>query len=265
MGDQPFHFIENAPFDLDVPMFDNRDPVSSRRASKKTFVSEGFLELYAVLSGFPTIGHRSVNEGDMFHDIYPKEALFDKQCQKSLGPFHFHKDLACGHVPLDFVNILAVRSSPANQIHTTFVGNRAALAILEPETRAALRCNEFHTRFDTASAESYSSADAQGHAVVEGEESIFFFEGRTRALTPRAEKAIELLKAALHRCKRKVLMLPGDFVSISNNKSLHGKEVGHVSDATAARHRWSVKTVNVHSLEPHARYLLSPGGFVVDG
>src|SRR5580698_6023067 len=81
---QPFVVIGGAPIDPVLPVFTSEDPVTEKRTVKKTFVAEGFLALYAKLTGTEIIGHLSVNDGDLFHDIYPKPSMFDTQSQKTL-------------------------------------------------------------------------------------------------------------------------------------------------------------------------------------
>lgn len=63
----PLVVIGNAPIDLDLPRFGSADPVHEKYRLKKTFVAEGFLAAYGVLTGTEIIGHLSVNEGDFFH------------------------------------------------------------------------------------------------------------------------------------------------------------------------------------------------------
>lgn len=46
----PFVVIGNAPIDDQLPVFDPADPVGDKYLKKKTFVAEGFLAIYAVLT-----------------------------------------------------------------------------------------------------------------------------------------------------------------------------------------------------------------------
>src|SRR5262249_54388598 len=88
----PCVVIGNCPIDETLPVFDPTDPVGSKYLVKKTFVAEGFLALYAVLTGTEIIAHKSVNEGDFFHDIYPKASMYESQSQKTLLTLRFHRD-----------------------------------------------------------------------------------------------------------------------------------------------------------------------------
>src|SRR5579884_2358402 len=86
---EPIVVIGNCPIDETLPVFDAEDPVRSKYQLKKTFVAEGFLALYALLTGTVPIAHKSVNGGDFFHDIYPKKSMYESQSQKTLETLRF--------------------------------------------------------------------------------------------------------------------------------------------------------------------------------
>ena len=266
--DSPFVFIESVPLDDDLPILDNSDPTLSKRATKRTFVIEGYLEVYSQVSGCAAIGYRNVNDGDIFHDVYPKEDLFFSQSQKALGPFYFHKDLASDSVPADYVNIVSVRSTSANQIYNTFASNKDVLLALGSKTKEVLLSPQFCTQLDDRSDSAAGGPgleNARRHAILQEDgRGLFFFETRTKGLTEHAQRAVQDLTHALHGRQKRVLMLPGDFVSISNHMSLHGKEVHKIQDEAAMRHRWSMKTVNVRNLAQYARYFESPDSPIVN-
>jgi hypothetical protein len=265
--EHPFVFLENCPIDRVLPELGNDDPVADKHAKKKTFVAEGFLQLYAEVAGEHPIAYLNVNDGDVFQDIYPKESLKATQSQKALGPIHFHKDLANHFVRPDLVNILSLRGCDDNEISTTFVANRDILAALDRHTLGVLREQVFYTPFDDLSVMSgnVQLGKAANHAVLTREVDLRFFENRTEGLTDSASSAVRRLTAALHAHKRRVQMRSGDFVSISNNLSLHGKEIGTVRDEAAQRRRWSIKTVNVHSIAPHLPHLVPGSDHLVNG
>jgi L-asparagine oxygenase len=257
LSEAPFLYIKNAPIDDNTPIFSHDDPVHEKRLLKKTFVSEGFLELFAAIRGIPSIGYKNVNDGDVYQDIYPKKDLFESQSQKALGPIRFHKDLANHFVRPDFVNILAIRSSIENEIYTTFVANAEAISSISENDLDVLKSRNFTTPFDDLSI--YGAAvplgEPEKHAVVQPNGDFRYFETRTKGLTDQAQKSLDRLTASLHRLKCGVIMAPGDFVSIANNHSLHGKDVYDIRNPDAAKIRWSIKTVNVFSVNPHKDYL----------
>jgi L-asparagine oxygenase len=265
--ERPFVFVENCPIDSLLPELGNVDPVADKHRLKRSFVAEGFLQLYAEVAGEHPISYLNVNDGDVFQDIFPKDALKDSQSQKALGPIHFHKDLANHFVRPDLVNILALRSCDDNEIWTTFVANRDVLAALDKDTLAVLREAAFYTPFDDLSMVGGNVAlgKASEHAVLTREVDLRFFENRTEGLTDSATRAVKRLTATLHAMKRRVLMRPGDFVSISNNLSLHGKEIGIVRDEAAQHQRWSIKTVNVHAIAPHQPHLVPGSSYLING
>lgn len=265
--DEPFVFVKNCPIDTELPEFSNVDPVAEKHEKKKTFVAEGFLQLYAEIAGEHPISYLNVNDGDVFQDIFPKEALKSTQSQKALGPIYFHKDLANHFVRPDLVNILGLRSSEKNEIYTTFVSNKAVLDSLPPKILDTLRQVWFYTPYDdlTVKAGNVELGRAQDHAVLTRDVDIRFFENRTEGLNEEAKAALDALRAALHANKRRVFMHPGDFVSISNNLSLHGKEVGAVTCESEQRKRWSIKTVNVHSIASHLPHVVPGSDYLING
>ncbi|MBS0404101.1 MAG: hypothetical protein JSS18_16670 [Proteobacteria bacterium] len=265
--EKPFVFLENCPIDSMLPEFGNDNPVAEKHEKKKTFVAEAFLQLYAEVAGEHPISYLNVNDGDVFQDIFPKESLKATQSQKALGPINFHKDLANHYVRPDLVNILGLRSSEENEIYTTFVSNHDILNSLDPSTQATLREPWFYTPYDdlTVMTGNVKLGKAPDHAVLTREVDLRFFENRTEGQNDAARAAVMALKAALHANKRRVLMRPGDFVSISNNLSLHGKEIGCIRNEAAQRLRWSIKTVNVHSIAPHLPHVVPGSDYLING
>ncbi len=254
---RPFLFIKGCPIDEELPVFDFDEPVKSKYALKKTFVGEGFLVLFANLMGTPAIGYKNVNGGDIVHDIYPQKSLYETQSQKTLKQIGFHKDLANHFVRPDFVNILAMRSSEQNEIFTTFVRCQDVVKFLGKSVAAVLREPIFYTPYDDLSVHGDKGQElgrAKMHPVLQGEADLVYFENRTIAETEEGRAALEKVNVALHKLKARVLMQPGDFVSCANNFSLHGKDVGVIRDPYQQKIRWSIKTVNVASLEPHRRH-----------
>ena len=73
--------------------------------------------------------------------------LFFQNTNK-IGHIYFHKDLASHYVRPDFVNMVAVRSNPENEIATTFVKNIDVIDRLSFSEIELLRETRFHTPFD---------------------------------------------------------------------------------------------------------------------
>src|SRR4051812_24246223 len=51
LAEEPIVLVRDCPIDRDLPVFDSADPVSSKYAMKRTFATEAFLGLHAVLTG----------------------------------------------------------------------------------------------------------------------------------------------------------------------------------------------------------------------
>ncbi|MBA2652133.1 MAG: hypothetical protein H0U73_07705 [Tatlockia sp.] len=54
-------------------------------------------------------------------------------------------------------------------------------------------------------------------------------------------------------------------MSISNNLSLHGKEIIEITNPAESRKRWSLKTVNVHNCASHMKHFIEGTDYLVNG
>lgn len=264
---QPFVVIGGAPVDPDLPVFTTEDPVAEKRAMKKTFVAEGFLALYARLTGTEIIGHLSVNDGDLFHDIYPKPSMFNTQSQKTLKTLKFHRDFTNHFVCPDFVNTLTIRDTPENEVYSTFTITTEALRDLSDRDIEILSSDRFYTPFDDVTTHSgnISLGRAKNHRVLIEQQGAKVFEDRTEGLDDEAQQALDRFLAALHRHKRLRVSVPGDSVTFSNDHVIHGREVREVRDLESLKRRWLLKTHNVYSLRSFEEFFLADRFGVVNG
>ncbi|HEX8745067.1 MAG TPA: hypothetical protein VF712_18220 [Thermoleophilaceae bacterium] len=265
-AERPLVLVRNCPIDRDLPVFDPADPVRSKYERKRTFATEAFLALHAVLTGTELVAHASVNGGDFFHDIYPKESMYESQSQKTLGTLRFHRDFTNHFVRPDFVSTIVLRDTPENEVFSTYVVNRDLIRSLAGDVVEILRSERFHTPYDDISAGSgHRLGRAPDHAVVTGDAGVRLFEGRTRGIDAEAQEALQACVAALHEQKVRYSPGPGDMVAFSNDHLLHGREVVAIRDVESLRRRWLMKTHNVRSLEPLETYFLADRYGVVNG
>lgn len=267
--DNPYVLMENCPLDPVVPYLDFDEPVLDKRANKKTFVAEGFLQLYAILMDQNPIGYVNVNDGDVFQDIHPKHDLADTQSQKALNAINFHKDLANHYVRPDWVNIIGMRNNRENEIVTCFVSNKDLLATLDDDTKHVLREEEFLTPYDdlTLASGNLAMGEAPKHRILGGatEYDIRFFEKRTIGLTDRARAAVEKLTKTLHDLKEPVFIDAGTFIGSANNECIHSKEIRNVANPEDVKNRWLMKTVNVALLDKHEQHMMAASRHIVAG
>lgn len=267
--DDPYFLMRNCPIDPSLPVLDFNDAVNDKRTRKTTYVSEGFLLLYAKLMGQEPIGYVNVNDGDVFQDIHPLKKLSETQSQKAITPINFHKDLANHFVRPDWVNILGLRSSPENVVNTSFVSNKELLERLPEDIQTTLREEIFQTPYDdlTVATSNVDLGEAPAHRILGGatDYDIRFFENRTIGLNEDAAQAVSVLVATLHDIKRPVRVLSGDFIGSANNECIHNKEFGEIRDREALQHRWLQKTVNVRSLEHHSAHMVPGSLRIVNG
>jgi hypothetical protein len=265
--EDPVTFVRNAPIDPEVPDFDWTDPVESKRRLKRTFVTEGFLALFAQLQERPAVAHMSVNEGDFYHDIFPKKNMAETQSQKTEKTLYFHKDFTNHFARPDCVYTITIRNSEKNEALSTYVSNAAVIRSLTESTREILRQPIFATPFDDISTyqEQVELGRAPNHAILEGEGELRVFENRTTATTDEGAAALKTLLKALHTNKIGVHQKPGDFVAIENDFCLHSREVGRVGDPDELRRRWLMKTHNVSSFDKLSRFFLPGKPGVING
>ena len=267
---EPLVRASNCPIDPVLPLLDPKDPVTCKYRTKATFVAEGFLALWAELTGTEIISHRSVNDGDRFHDIFPKESMYTSQSQKTLGTLRFHRDFTNHFVSPDFVTTMVLRDAGANEVVSTFTRNSDVLARLDRATLRVLRQRRFHTPFDDISTSENRVLDdvdrtADAHALLFGECGIRVFEGRTVGLDVEAAEALAQVLALLHVHKRSFVNRPGELVGFANDAVIHGREARRVVDRAALTQRWLMKTHNVWSLTAHELFFEPDAYGVVHG
>lgn len=266
-SEEPFVVIGNAPIDHDLPLFSASDPVGDKRQMKQTFVAEGFLGLYAILTGTEIIGHLSVNDGDFFHDIYPKESMFDTQSQKTLKTLRFHRDFTNHFVCPDFVNTLTLRDTPANEVYSTFTITKQAVQDMTDQEVEILSSVRFYTPYDDVSTteSKVKLGRAKDHPILLEGQGAKIFEGRTVGLDDESQAVLDRFVAALHRNKQVRVSKPGDSVTFSNHHVIHGREVRKINDLDSLKQRWLLKTHNVYSLQAFQEFFLEDRFGVVNG
>jgi L-asparagine oxygenase len=267
-SEHPFVVIGNAPIDDDLPVFDPVDPVADKYRTKRTFVAEGFLATYAVLTGTELVAHLTVNDGDFFHDIYPKRSMQDTQSQKTLGTLKFHRDFTNHFACPDFVNTLTLRDTPENEVYSTFAVTKHVLRTVSAADKAVLAQPRFHTPFDDVSKSSsrLELGRAKDHPVIlDGQSGVKVFEGRTVGLDEEAAGVLKRFIQALHGNKVMRISVPGDSVTFSNHHVIHGREVHEIRDPESLERRWLLKTHNVYSLGSFEEYFLDDRYGVVNG
>ncbi|MDV8022669.1 hypothetical protein [Rhodococcus sp. IEGM 1330] len=268
METSPLAVMTNCPIDVHLPIFGSIDPLQDKYTMKSTFVAEGFLESYAQLTGTSTLAHLTVNDGDFFHDIYPKESMYDKQSAKTLKTLKFHRDFPTHFVSPDFINTITLRDTPENDVKSTFAYTRETLATLSPSDIQILSEPRFHTPVDDSSGSSkkLSITSPTSHSVViPGRCEVRIFEGRTRGLDEESQAALDVFVCALHAVKRTRISAPGDAVSFSNRHVVHGREVNAINDEASLRHRWLMKSHTVTDLESYGAHFLEDRYGVVNG
>jgi hypothetical protein len=264
LAENPLYLVRNCPIDRDLPVFDPEDPVNSKYERKTTFATESYLALHAVLTDTEIVAHSSVNGGDFFHDIYPKESMYGTQSQKTLKTLRFHRDFTNHFVRPNFVNTIVLRDTPKNEVYSTYVVNRDVIADLHDDVLEVLRAERFHTPYDDISSDA-GLGEAPNHPVVTGDSDLRVFEGRTVGLDDEAQAALDECLAMMHAHKIVYIPRPGEMIAFSNDHLIHGREVHEIHDLESMRQRWLMKTHSVYSLKPLEHHFLPDRYGVVDG
>lgn len=249
----PFLFLKNCPIDEDKPIFDFKRPVDSKYELKKSFIAEGFLGLHSLLTEMPIVRYGLMNNGDAFHDIYPMEQLSTSLSQKSLVSLGHHQDFPIHFARPKWVNMMAIRNPIQNDVYTTFVRNCDILAGLDSQTIKILSDSDFYTPYDdiTKHGDSRNVLNNDGdYKPIKVGNMLMYYEGRTRSRTPEGNAAITALNAAIAKHTTRIKLEDGEFISIDNETTLHGRDVGEIRDLSAHKTRWLIKSHSVPSLSP---------------
>lgn len=248
---RPVIVVENCPLDLELPVFGSEDPVADKYRMKRTSVAEGFLALYSELTGVHPIGHATVNNGDFFHDVYPKRSMFDTQSQKGLGTLRFHRDFTNHPASPQQVSQLMLRDAPGNRVLSAFATVATALRELDPTQRRALSQPRFTTPVDHILTAGGDDTAEDHHAVIAQDGTPHVLEGRTRGVDEEAHSALGAFLAALHRNQVTRESRPGDLLTFSNDHVMHGRLVQELANPASMRTRWLIKTHNVNRLDDY--------------
>jgi L-asparagine oxygenase len=268
LAKRPVMVVTNCPIDDSLPVFGNEDPRGDKLSTKQSFIAEGFLAAYAILSKTENIAHLTVNDGDFFHDIYPKTSMFDLQSAKTLKTLRFHKDFPTHFVTPDFINTFTMRGTPNNEVYSTFAVNKEALGELDAGDIGMLLEPRFMTPVDDSSGSSKLKIiqPAGNHPIIDPDElGLKVFEGRTQGTDPESEIVFGRLIDALHKVKRSRVSQPGDMVSFCNRYVIHGREVVSIGDPDELARRWLIKAHTVFSLADYEGHFLEGRYGVVNG
>jgi L-asparagine oxygenase len=263
----PHVTMANCPIDSELPRLDFENPVEDKRARKRTYVSETFLALYATVTSQHPIGYTRANNGDVFHDVKAKKSLVDNAGQKGLYDLYFHKDAVTHYVSPDWVNLVGLRSSSANQVYTSCTRNKDIIDNLDDATIDILSSCMFYTPFEDVAGAFVDLGGLEKHEVIGGnvDHEIRIFENRTVGLTVEAQTALYQLIKVAHRNKVRYEIKPGFFLGVANNESIHCKEVIEVNDLDGLEQRWLQKTFNVKEPSAHQQYLAEGSDYLVVG
>lgn len=265
LREAPVIHLKNCPVG-EVPYLDFDDQRRSKHALKKSFVPEAFLAVFAQLRGTPIITYRTANDGDMFHDLHPMRALQYSMSQKTVNTLAFHTDLGDNRVRPDWVNLVALRNSPKNEVLNSFVRFSDVLARLDPAVIEVLRRPIFHSPRTRVEKDISIYGDKQlgfldSKPVLTGErgsECFFYNEDFQTSESEEGLRALAAVRAVTQPLRASVFCEERDLLSFCNNTCFHARHVVRIDDLEAHQHRWLLKTWNVDDLEPHRRHFV-PG------
>ncbi|MFI6067040.1 TauD/TfdA family dioxygenase [Micromonospora sp. NPDC051227] len=246
-GQSLAHVIRNCPVDSDLPTLDHDDPVSDKRARKKTFIGEALLELFAQLVKTPLLAYARRFNGDFYTDVVAINRYSGKQTGFSDGELVYHNDRTAHSVRADFITLLGMVCPDEDLVYTGFVDGRTILAHLSAAEQTALRQPWFVTPFDVLSKDNNKGLIvSETHSILENEYSLRYLDTHTTVAPqcpPEAKDALLAFKNALARAeKTRHRILTGDLFSFANQDGLHNREKIDVRSPERARGRWLLKT-----------------------
>jgi hypothetical protein len=246
-GVSDVHALRNCPIDRVVPVLGHDDPRADKHANKSTYVAEGFLELFAQLTGTPLLSYATRFNGDFFTDVIAINKYTGKQTGYSDGELVFHNDRTAHHVRADFITLLGMRCPIEEFTYTSFVDGRTLLAGLTADEQRILREPHFVTPFDVVSRDNNNHLTvSEAHPIFENDHSIRYLDTHTTvapAAPLEAKDALIALKNSLARAeRRRHRILEGDLFSFANQDGLHNREKIEVIDPERSRSRWLLKT-----------------------
>lgn len=272
-GGELAYLLRNCPIDTVIPVFDQNDPVGDKYKQKKTFIGEGFLELFAQMCNTPLLAYETRNNGDFFHDVYAHNKYSNTQTQKTDGELYFHNDRTAHPVRADYLSLLGMRCHAENRIYTGYVDGRKILKYLSADEQALLRQPLFWTPYDEYSRDSnHLQIDSLAHTILEEEHCFRYYETRTKPLPDAPVGArdalISLKDAVIKASKVRVQIAEADLFSFPNQAGLHNRDIVEVGDPVQAKLRWLLKTYSFRSQEHMQKFRNTFGsgvsGFVCD-
>ena len=244
---QKIHVIRNCPMDTVIPDLDADDPVSDKHLKKTRFISEGFLELFAQLTGTPLLSYETRNQGDFFTDVIAIKKYSGQLTGFSDSELVFHNDRTAHKVRADYITLLGMRCPDDDLIYTGYIDGTDIVKNLEPEHIAWLREPHFYTVFDVFSRDMNKQlSTSEKHAILSNVHSIRFLDTMTCVAEEapiEARDAFIAFKNAMTRsqCKRHRI-LTGDLLTFANQDGLHNREKIDILNPDSAASRWLLKT-----------------------
>ncbi|KPX44132.1 Uncharacterized protein ALO68_00234 [Pseudomonas syringae pv. helianthi] len=244
---QKIHVIRNCPLDRVIPELDPEDPVKDKYLKKTQFVSEGFLELFAQLTGTPLLSYETRNEGDFFTDVIAIKKYSGQLTGFSDSELVFHNDRTAHRVRADYITLLGMRCPEDDLIYTGYIDGVDIVKHLEPQHIPCLREPHFYTVFDVFSRDmNRQLSTSEKHVILSNDHSIRFLDTMTRVAAEapvEARDAFIAFKSAMIRshCRRHRI-LTGDLLSFANQEGLHNREKIDILHPDSAASRWLLKT-----------------------
>ncbi len=246
-GTADAHVVRNCPTDPWIPDIGNEDPTAEKLARKRTFVSEGFLELFGQLVGTPLLSYASRFGGAFFTDVVTINRYRGMQTGYSDGEVVFHNDRTAHSVRADYITLLGMNCPPQDLVYTSFVSGRELLKMISPEYRDVLRQPFFVTPFDVVSRDVDARlTDSERHPILSDSCSVRYVDTHTTIMPDAPAEATRALLAFRDALVRSVKvrhrMLGGDLLTFANQDGLHSRDHMEITDPEVARRRWLLKT-----------------------
>jgi L-asparagine oxygenase len=218
--------VQNLPLDRGLP----RTPADGGTSNEKnTFVSEGVLLGMASILGQP-FSFLSEKDGVIIHSISPVQGREEATANDgSRSDFKAHVECAYFELRPDFLLLLCLRPDLERKAGTLVADIRSALRYLSQFDRAMLRQPLFQIQAPLSFVKGLGGQPwSEPRPVITGPElapEVCLNLNGMRAVTPGAQKSLDLLREALESPSvvESVVLEAGDLLVVDNRKSVHGR------------------------------------------
>lgn len=253
------HVLANCPIEPELPHLDLDNPVENKYQHKKTFISEGFMELMSQLFETPLFSYQTRNNGDFFTDLVSFKKFKGKKTGFTDGDLIYHSDRSYHSVRADYVSLLGLQVPNDQLIYTNYIDAKSIKEHLDNQSIEILSQPIFQTDVDDRSKEANASWESSTvHPILLANNRIRYQDTFTKPVDPENHRAIKALLALKHAMskadKLRHMVREGELLIFGNQTGVHNREWIDVTDAEEGNKRWLLKTYSFENPQKVSKY-----------